>query len=197
MCKLRLFKRVVLSVCLFAPRLFAAEFCAVTANVTDSNGKPASIVSFQLEDPAGKVVKSGINFGPQIEICDFGFGPHTLRVGTNECLPVTISDLRLVLGSPLRLRVILNACSHQWPRNACLLYLRVSDDGGNPVSGVRVVRNSRPEEITDGYGRYQSLSRTTDLMLAKEGFQDEKVHVDCRDDEEIDLPVTLKRREGR
>jgi hypothetical protein len=37
------------------------------------------------------------------------------------------------------------------------------------------------------------LSRTRDLTLTKEGFDPENIHVECRDNAEVDLEVTMKK----
>ena len=129
-----------------------------------------------------------------MRICDFGFGPHELRVGTNECLPVTISNLKLVFGSPLSLNVILNGCGYrEQMRNACLGYFRVADERGKPVVGAEFsprlnIRDAR----VDSYGRYQTLfTGSHDLTFAAPGFEPATVHLQCKETE-VDQTVLMR-----
>jgi len=98
--------------------------------------------------------------GPELKICDIGFGPHTLRVGTNECLPVAISNVRAVFGAPLILNVVLNGCGYrEQMRSGCLTYFRTVDDHHDPVPGVRFsppLGTDLPD-FTDGFGRWQGF----------------------------------------
>jgi hypothetical protein len=175
----------------------AQEFCAVTLHVAEPDGGPITSTWIELDDSSGRLVHREMMMGSTLKICDFGFGPHTLKVGTNGCLLVAISNLRMVFGSPLDLHVVLDGCGYrEQVRSGCLLYLRVVDDGGKPVSRItfspRLVTNQLP--TTDSYGRYQALFKGFgDLTFKKEGFDPEKVHVECQDSEEIDLEVTMKR----
>jgi len=137
-----------------------------------------------------------------LKLCDFGFGAHSLTVGTNECLPVTISNLRVVLGSPTNLKVILNACGYgeHFLRTGCPLYLRAVDAEGKPMPDVdlssRILTNERAR--TDSYGRYQTLfGGTTDVMFSKPGFQTETVHLQCHDTEDIEKELVLKKAANR
>ena len=86
-----------------------------------------------MDDPTGVVVLRRQVTEATFRICDFGFGPHTLRVGINECLPVAISNLRVRLGSPISLKVIPNVCSYRDMRSACMVYFRVVDEAGRPI----------------------------------------------------------------
>jgi hypothetical protein len=130
-------------------------------------------------------------------ICDFGFGPHQLRVGTNECLPTTISNLKLVFGSPLFLNVILNGCAYrEQMRNACLIYFRVADNDGKPVPGAEFspsLADQTPR--VDTYGRYQGLFKGShDVTFVAAGFEAATVHLQCKEAEEVDQVVVMRRR---
>jgi hypothetical protein len=192
----------ILSLCAFSfvllqPRVRAEEFCALTLNIVDSDGLPIRRTWVQLLDESGAGPYTMME-GPTLRICDFGFGPHTLRVGTNECLPITISNLRVVIGSPLRLNVIMNSCGYMdIRRTTCLLYLRVVDTEGNAVPGadllLRPIPEVQPETKTDSYGRYQGLFRgSRDVIVTKEGFEPGRAHVQCSGTEELDIKITMK-----
>jgi hypothetical protein len=174
----------------------ADEFCAITLKVIDYDGRPITSTWIELVDPNGAIVRREMIHGPKVKICDFGFGPHELRVGTNECLPVTISNLRLVVGFPLELSVILNGCGYRdQMRNSCLLFFRVSAEDGTPIehatfSPAIVVGPA----IVDSYGRYQALFKGHhNLTFSSPGFEDAPVQVECKDNEEVDVAVTMRR----
>lgn len=174
----------------------AAEFCALTVSVTEPDGKPIRSTMVELIDPAGSVVRREMMVGPVLKICDFGFGPHTLRIGTNECLPTAVSNLRVILGVPLHLDVMMNSCGYRYSgRSGCLLYFRVADANGGSVPDVdfspRVTDGS---SRTDSYGRFQSLFvGDRDFTFTKSGFYPTTVHVHCRGTEEIDQGVVLRK----
>jgi hypothetical protein len=177
-------------------RAKAQDFCAVTLNVTEPGGKPIGSTWIELVDASGKVVRREMIRGSEARICDFGFGANSIRVGTNECLPTTISNLRVVIGFPIHLDVTLNACGYrEQMRNACFVYFRTQDEAGGPVPGVDLSpRLTDVAPKTDSYGRYQSLFRgTRDVVFTKPGFVPTSIHLECQSDEEIDKSVTMSR----
>jgi hypothetical protein len=185
----------VLGLALASPAANAEDFCALTANVVNSAGEPISSTWIELVNSEGQIVRREMRTGPTITICDFGFGPHTLRVGTNECLPTSISNLRVVIGRPLRLNVVINSCSYRdVVRNGCLLYVRVADAQGIPVPNADLSTSPPPalQPRTDAYGRYQGLIRgSQDITVTKPGFEPASTRVQCRADEELDIGLTM------
>jgi hypothetical protein len=179
----------------------AEDFCALTLTVTRSDGSLNRMARIQLVDESGHGELNEMMWGPTLKICDFGFGPHSLRVGTNECLPVTISNLKVVIGYPIHLNVVLNSCGYQdIMRNACFLYLRVLDIENNAVPGAVILLRPIPEiqPNTDAYGRYQGLFRGTgDVTVTKEGYEPGMAHVRCVGTEELDVKVTMVKRKAR
>jgi len=173
----------------------ADDFCALTLRVTGPMGEPSRSTWIELDDASGRVVWRDAMQGPDLKICDFGFGPHTLRVGTNECLPVAISNLRVVFGFPLSLHVILDGCGYrEQMRKGCLVYLRTVGTDGQPLPGVNfsppIVRGD--PQRTDGFGRWQSLfGGEHDLTFSKPGFAPVAVHVRCNDNEEVDQEIVM------
>jgi hypothetical protein len=151
----------------------------------------------ELIDDSGRVERREQVQGSTFKICDFGFGPHTLRVGTNDCLPVSVSNLRVVLGRPLHLTVFMNMCGYQEnTRTGCFLYLRAVDRHGVPVSDAGLVFPPGMQAYgkTDSYGRLQTLvpRGTTEILLVKDGFGSGKAQSKCSDNEEIDLAVRME-----
>src|SRR5689334_8618189 len=84
------------------------QFCALRFNVSSDIGHAVRSTWVELLDPEGRTVYRKMVVGSSGEICDFGFGPHKLRVGTNECYPTQVENVRLKLGTPIELSVILN-----------------------------------------------------------------------------------------
>jgi hypothetical protein len=172
----------------------ATDFCALSFHVVDSSGKPIGRTWIELTDASGKTERREMMEGPDFKICDFGFGEHTLHVGTNECLPVAISGLRVVFGSPISLDVVLNACGYRNMRSACLVYFRVVDSNGKPIPGVQFSPPLTFETSqSDSYGRWQGLAKGSHVLtFEKAGYSPNVVRIQCRDDEEIDHFVVMR-----
>jgi hypothetical protein len=173
----------------------AEDFCALTVNLTSFTGLPPASTWVELVDQSGEVEQREEMRGATFRICDFGFGSHTLRVGTNECLPVSISNLRVVLGRPLHLNVMLNACGYQDTlRSTCLLYLRAVDSRGAPVPDAEILfhPSTGAPARTDSFGRFQSLVRgSREIILNKSGFEAGRANAQCKETEEIDIKVVM------
>jgi hypothetical protein len=176
--------------------IHAAEgFCALTVNVTDSEGKSSTRTWVQLIDAGGKVVLNQMLVGPTLRMCDFGFGPHSLKIGTNECFPLTISNIRLHFGEPIRLGVQMNRCQGGGERTACLLYFRVKDPDNRPLFGVHVASDGHEwPSVSDEYGRIQAYfgPGETHITVKQDGYQTESFNVRCQDVEEHDREIVLR-----
>jgi len=190
---------LLLSICLLlGPSLGRAEdFCAVTLKVTGSKGEPITSTWIELVDQSGRIVRREMMRGTEHKICDFGFGPHTLRVGANECLPVSISNLRVVFGFPLSLNVTLNSCGYmEQMRSVCFLYFRTVNEEHEPEPSVRFSPqwiSDKPSE-TDGFGRWQGwFQGDRNLTFTKTGFAATAMHVQCQQNEEVDVEVVMKK----
>ncbi len=194
---LRLGAALLLGICLQLSSARAGDFCAVTLNVTGPHGEPITSTWIELVDPSGRVVRREMMQGSEHRICDFGFGPHTLRVGTNECLPVAVSNLRAVFGFPLVLHVVLDGCGYQEQmRDACVAYFRTVSEDSAPLSGVRLPPRWAAGGLaqTDSYGRWQGPFRgEQDLTFTKPGFAPTAKHIECRHDEEVDVEVVMRK----
>jgi len=171
------------------------EFCALTVKLTSAASFPPASTRVELVDQSGKVELREETPGSTFKICDFGFGPHTLRIGTNECLPVSVSNLRVIFGAPIHLDVFMNLCGYQdTMRNACLLYLRAVDREGKPVPAADVSMEPPPAVSlkTDSFGRFQGLFRgSREIALAKEGFEATSAKAQCKNSEEIDVTIFM------
>jgi hypothetical protein len=171
------------------------DFCALTVNIVPEGGKPFTSTWIELEDPSGKIVLRRQVTDPTFRICDFGFGPHTLRVGTNECLPVAVSNLQLRIGSPISLKIVPNVCGYRSMRRGCFVYFRVVDEEGNAVPGATFSPPLTTEAArADSYGRWQSLFEGShEITFKAQGFDPATVNIRCRQDEETDELVVMKR----
>ena len=175
----------------------AEDFCALTVNIMPDGEMPFRSTWIELDDPSGKAVLTKQVTEATFRICDFGFGPHTLRVGINECLPVAISNLQVRFGSPISLRVFTNATAYcgSGYRTGCLAYFRVVDEDGKPVSNAAFSPplTTKPA-ATDSYGRWQGLfGGNRDLRFTAPGFSPATVNIQCRQDEEVDRLVVMQR----
>jgi len=174
------------------------DACALTVTVSGPSGEPIGSTMVELLDASGRTVLRQLMKGPTLTICDFGFGKHTLRVGTNECFPLAISNLTVDLGHPIYLSVRLNACNGgDGGSNACRLYFRVTDSNGRPLRDVALLPEfTVPPLHTDSYGRIQtSFIGKREIILSKPGFVPKSVAIECAGAEEIDREIALQSRE--
>ena len=185
------------STALLSMPLFADGTCSLTVHVHGPDSLPINQLWAELIDANGITEIRKEVSGRTIYICDFGFGPHTLRVLTNGILPVSISNIQLIIDSPLTLHVYLNGYGYPHVmRTACLLYVRVLDETGAGVAGADISYALPIWKLgsTDSYGRFQGLfSGSREVLVTKEGYAPHKVAIQCRATEQIDLSVPLKR----
>jgi hypothetical protein len=109
---------------------------------------------------------------------------------------VSVENLRVVLGKPVVLRVVLNGCGYsEHMRNACSVYFRVVDSNGSPVPDAALSPTSSGNPVeTDKFGRWQGLVRgSAQYVFTKRGFTTTMTNVECHDDEEIDREVIMGR----
>src|SRR5215472_14930349 len=71
-----------------------SPFCALTVRVVREDCAEIKSTWLELVDDKGKVVVRTMMRGPIARTCDFGFGVHRLRVGTNECHPTEVGNIR-------------------------------------------------------------------------------------------------------
>jgi hypothetical protein len=139
----------------------SAEFCAVRVKISDWDGRPISRTSMELADSSGLVELRQI-VGAEFQICDFRFGPHTLRLAVNECFPLAVSNLEVRLGNPITLHVTLPTCAYGSPmygsstgERACFSYFRTATAEGEPLSQVEFSPKLDDASLADSYGRWQ------------------------------------------
>lgn len=164
-----------------------ADFCAVRLSVTLPNGNRVSSGHVELIDPLGNVVRRTDFVDGHAELCDFGFGLHSIRVSKDGFLPVVISGIRLVYQEAQELRIVLNA-GHNVGTGisagiACMAYVRVMGTEGAPLTGVRATNQGFVYE-SDSYGRMGllvPLKSFADFRFEKAGFQARTISLGCGD----------------
>lgn len=100
----------LLASCLCCTYAQTKEFCALSVELVPVRGTQLRHIPVRLLDQSGKAVFDEQVNNPAFRICDFGFGPHTLVVGSSNCHPMEIHGLRLRFGEPITLTVPLNEC---------------------------------------------------------------------------------------
>ena len=188
--------RLVLFLGALLPSVAHADFCAVTVKVSLPDGSPINSTWIELVDNSGRIVRRE-SVGSEFQICDFGFGPHTLRVGTNECLPISISNLRVVIDKPLHLNVVMQPCFYgHVTRSDCLVYFRTVDSAQQPLPNVDLSPrlNADKPARTDSFGRWQGVFRGDfDINFTKPGYEPATASIHCKEDEEVDVEVVMLR----
>jgi hypothetical protein len=157
--------------------------CALRVSVATKRGQPINATFVELIGPKGNLAWAERVTGSEFSICDFGFGKHYLRVGTNECYPVTISNIVLHPRNPVKLKVTLNECGgHPAIFSMCEAYLRIRDSSGQPIEGVEVASTRLvPHPRSDRYGRMVFPIQRGDhtIRLVRTGFQPLEVQLAC------------------
>jgi hypothetical protein len=186
---------IATAACFFTANASAAEFCALSIRIITPEGRPARLTPVKLLDPSGKVIFDEQVETSEVQICDFGFGAHTLVVGYRYCHPVSISGLVLHLDEPLRLTVQLNQCSNDVWRDGCLVYLRIRDPSGSPVENATLVSSSVVPSSSDRFGRVTGniLKGNSSVVLKKAGYVELRIPLACPASEEIDKEIIFER----
>jgi hypothetical protein len=174
---------------------WAQDFCALTVDLQRFDGQPASRTPVMLKDSSGKVVFEDPVAGPKVEICDFGFGRHTLVVG--GCYTTEIPDLVLRLGHPVHLTVRKNECPAEVWRSTCSVYLRIRDQSGTGIGDVDLIWDPAggPRGRSDRYGRVESflpLKTSGVAVLYKRGYSTERIELRCNEVRDIEQEITMK-----
>jgi len=181
--------------------LRAEPFCALTISVSNANGTPARNVAYELIDPNGRIEGHDLVKSSTIRICDFGFGAYSVKVGSNTCHPVTVSQLKLALGYPITLNVHLMNESHcrNYPQyhSGCKVYLRIQSATGEPIQGASAaINDSKSRGFSDEYGRLETSSNsgTVRAVVTADGLLPKTIAEPCQEGMDLDKQVTLERR---
>jgi hypothetical protein len=162
-----------------------AKFCAVELSVTLPDGSPIISATAELLNAEAVVVQRQLITNGSGTFCDFGFGPHSIRVGHGSSLTTTISGIKLIFGQTQHLRVVLNshpeAGSGGAVGTACRALLRLQSPNGDPIAGVTVTYRGNSAE-SDNYGRVLllvPLKQFTAIAVQKVGFQSKDLSLSC------------------
>jgi hypothetical protein len=157
-------------------------------------GRPASV---ELVDSQGKTLIQTLTRNSQAELCDFGFGPHTIIVARDSCTPVVLQNIRLRIGETQKFYVVLNPCAHYFGTKGCSVYFRISSNVGGPLSNPHVSVSGLTEPlVADRYGRLSTAllsgSAATYDISAPE-HERAILTVTCKEREEFEKAVVLKK----
>lgn len=175
------------------------DFCALSVKISASDGSAINRTSIELVDSAGRVELRRM-VGAEFQICDFGFGPHTLRLGVNECFPLAVSNLEIRLGNPITLDVRLPKCAYGRPmygastgERACLTYFRTTAGDGEPLSQVEMSpKFGTDASLTDSYGRWQGImAGTKEITFRKSGYSPQTMRISCPEAGPLEVSVAL------
>lgn len=187
--------RLILLALLISSDIFAADFCALKAKILDDRGNPIMRTVIELVDPTGAIVLRK-STASELEICDFGFGLHTLRIGPNEDYPVSISNLEALPEYPIALTITLTRPGRYIKgTNYCEVYFRVVDEKSQPVAEA-TVGYAGITSAADSYGRwFDRLIRQQprQFVIRKAGFIEALEDATCHASERIERTVVLKR----
>lgn len=174
-------------------------FCALTLQIETSEGQPARSTWLQLIDPSGKVVRVDQVRGGVFRLCDFGAGPHSLKIGIGECHPVTISNLNLAMNHPISLRVRKQKCEmYNDEHTGCELLARILEDNGRPISDARLlVGGHQRAGRSDEFGRIliNLFAARNDIVTEAEGYHPKSIRVECQSGADLNQEIGLRKRE--
>lgn len=177
----------------------SGEFCAIKVHVTDTSGAGLTL-PLALSNSEGKVVALSRTQDGQGEICDVGFGTHTLTIGRYEaCHPVAIEGIRITGLQPLVFRVSLPFCMTSGDRVyvACFAHIRVADQTGKPIPAAKIDMDAHPGSIiADSYGRAMThidRDRLIRVRVTARGYSAAETAIDCMKPVVVEKLITLQR----
>ena len=187
---------------LFPLSAASPDFCALSVKISAWDGSAINRTWIELVDSSGNVEFRRMA-GAEFHVCDFKFGPHTLRVGVNECFPLAVSNLEVRLGHPITLDLKMPKCAYGRPMYgsstgelACLSYFRTTKGDGEPLPEVEFSPKLGSDSLTDSYGRWQGImAGTKDVTFSKPGYWPKTLRVSCPETGplEVSVPLTSRR----
>jgi hypothetical protein len=182
---------------LMASALNAADDCALKVNVIDASGAPVRSAFVDLHDSKGNLVVQTMAKDGWAEICDFGFGEHSLIIGKNSPFHITVSRISFTPGFPQTIKVVTNE-STGFPHNStgCPAYLRIADDSGRGVSGGTIKPSRQFVQTADRFGRvllFLGRGKIVPVEVSADGYDSTTVSISCPRIERVEKSIALKR----
>jgi hypothetical protein len=163
-----------------------APHCAVTVIVKEPNGQPwIGNTDVALLNGDGDVVQKKTLVDGRVTFCDFGFGLHSIMIGTpTRCGSTQILNVRFLFPAEQVFVATLNICMQfggSGIAGGCFLNLRAIDQDGRPV----------PYPVATSPGRAQSgtvggfipfglpLNETTRVRITASGFNEVLIDKQC------------------
>jgi len=177
---------------------FGSDFCALSITVVSPNGLTIPYpLPITLVDSTGRVEEQTTTRDGKASFCDFGFGDHTVIVGSEEgCGSVVMPHIRLRLGSHQELKIVHNICSGvgEGGRLNCAFYLRIRSDNGQKLAGAELWSQGNLLLKADQYGRALvpvTKGTTREYEVRSPCHQNDEIHLSCTHNEESEREVIL------
>jgi hypothetical protein len=161
-----------------------STFCAVDLVITLGDGGMASSGTAELRDDRGRVVKVAPITAGKASFCDFGFGSYSIRVDSENTIPVILTGIRLIYGTTQNLAVILNPKSmvpEGGSGNACRAYIRAEGTDQRPIVEARATSHAGAYQ-GDLFGRFLllvPLNRFVTFTFEKAGYKPLQLTLAC------------------
>lgn len=151
--------------------IIAAEptYCAFEVKVTTKSGVPRSDVPVILvRGHTSTVLETHTDMNGLARLCDAPLEALDIAVGSDVCGLVTVRNLHSLWPDTKRIFVTFDEhpCNHFVPAEYCQVLLRVQDDEGPPLAGVRF--NASPSERSSGSDVSDELGRIFRLVKRDE-----------------------------
>lgn len=147
-----------------------------------TNRESRSLGEYRLIDAVNNIAASGIATDGRAEICDWGFGVHSLKVIKPGYYATVITPVYFIYGRSQILKVVLNPyIEHELTVTRCSCYFRVKDTGGRQLSDVKVSFGEQTI-YSDEYGRVQVVSPGYKDMIVrfeKAGYEPAVEKMNC------------------
>lgn len=176
-------------VCVEAPLVKAADFCALKVRASLQNEIPLDGTKMRLRSPDGSVAAETVFQNGIAEICDFGDATYSLVIGSEQCNRITIEGIRFIYGSPNEFDISMSICPYGEGAGfstACFFLVRVKDGiNGAPLQANIVDLETKRSETADKYGRATTAVRpgvTRRYTVKAPGYSDYVLQLQCSSD---------------
>jgi len=161
---------LLMSVC--CSRGFAQDYCSLKVRVLSPDGR-RPMVTVSVQEKSGRTEEQDQKTH-DVEFCDLGGLPVTVKVGEDGCNQVVVRDVPVSWGEPYVLKITYDhePCLRDLPPPpvpVCRVVFRVSDSSGKwvPAAIISLTSPDRTELKTDRFGRTTFVSRRGVSIVGK------------------------------
>lgn len=181
------------------------NYCAFEIRVRKPSGTPFAKVPVAIIYNGTQIAEARTDASGTARLCDAPLGAVDIAVGFDVCGSVLLRKVRPLWLRTRRVFITYARSSCQefiFPKD-CHVLLRVADNQGRPVAGVRFEANgSRTASelgLSDSFGRlFLSLKGAEEVrgLVTKRGYEPASVSQTChpRGDPDMDVRVILRKR---